>query len=112
MTGKEITLRVEEELVRQKISKAEFYAACGISSATFSQWRNGIYVPSPQKVRDIEEYLGITLHEERGDETVALREILRDRQDLRILLSSAKDMPPSSVYSLIANVEKMKEENQ
>ena len=35
MTGKEITLRVEEELVRQKISKAEFYAACGISSATF-----------------------------------------------------------------------------
>ena len=112
MTGRELTEKIEAELLRQNISKTQFYEECGVSSATFSQWRNGIFVPSAKKVRDIENYLGIDLHDTSKDETRELREILRDRQDLRILLSSAKDMPPSSVYSLIAQFEKLKEDQQ
>ena len=112
MTGREITQKIEAELLRQNIGKKQFYEECRISSATFSQWRNEVFVPSPKKIRDIENYLGISLHEQPQDESGELREILRDRQDLRILLSSAKDMPPSSVYTLIAQFEKMKEDQQ
>ena len=112
MTGREIVERIEQELVEQNISKTQFYKECGVASATFSQWRNEVFVPSPKKIRDIENYLGISLHKQPQDESGELREILRGRQDLRILLSSAKDMPPSSVYTLIAQFEKMKEEQQ
>ena len=112
MSGREIVARIEAELVRKNISKTQFYEDCGVSSATFSQWRNEVFVPSPKKIRVIENYLGISLREDPQDESGELREILRDRQDLRILLSSAKDMPPSSVYTLIAQFEKMKEDSQ
>ena len=52
----------------------------------------------------MEEVLGINFDDyEREDKLDSLRE------DLRILLRSAKDLPPSSVYELIAQIEKEKE---
>jgi len=115
VTGREIVEKIEQELVEQNISKTQFYEECGVASATFSQWRNNLYTPSVKKLRDIEKYLGISFSGKKPperDESDELREILRDRQDLRILLSSAKDMPPSSIYTLIAQFEKLKEEQQ
>ena len=69
-------------------------------------------MPKPERIKQIEELLEISLpKQEEPDETEGLREMLRDRQDLRILLHSAKDVPPSSVYQLIAQLEKEKEKN-
>ena len=51
---------IEAELERRKIKKKEFYAATGISSATFSQWRKRIFCPSSAAIRSVEKFLGVT----------------------------------------------------
>lgn len=110
MTGQELVKIVETELSKRGISKANFYKDSGISSATFSQWRTGVYDPSSEMIKRVEHTLNIsTTNYDTKDETDELREMLRDRQDLRVLLHSAKDVPPSSVYMLIAQLEKEKE---
>ena len=114
MDGKTFVKLIEKRLLEKGISKGKFYEDCNSNSATLSAWRNGLYDPSPKSVQTICDYLDIDLDEDSApvdNETIALRELLRDRQDLRILLNSAKDAPASSVYSLIAQIEKMKEDN-
>lgn len=69
-------------------------------------------MPKPERLKQIEKCLGISFADfEKSDESDELREMLRDRQDLRILLHSAKDVPASSIYALISQIEKMKEDN-
>ena len=105
MDGKTVVRIVETILAERRISRGDFYARSGISSATFSQWRTGQYDPSQDKIAQIEKCLGVTLADyEKSDP----RETLRD--DLRVLLNSASDLPPSSVYALISQIEKMKED--
>ncbi|MBQ2190633.1 MAG: helix-turn-helix transcriptional regulator [Paludibacteraceae bacterium] len=105
MDGKTVVRIVETILAERRISRGDFYAQSGISSATFSQWRTGQYDPSQDKIAQIEKCLGVTLADyEKSDP----RETLRD--DLRVLLNSASDLPPSSVYALISQIEKMKED--
>ena len=105
MDGKEVVRIIERVLFEKGISKADFYSACGLNSTTLSNWRNGVFQPSAAKLAIIEKYLNISFADyEKSD----LHETLRD--DLRILLNSASDLPPSSVYALISQIEKMKED--
>jgi len=104
MDGKEIVRTIEQELFLKGISKGDFYKACGMNSATLSNWRNGVYEPSSAKLHVIEDYLGISF---TNGATPDPREELRE--DLQVLLRSAKDLPPSSVYALVAQIEKEKE---
>lgn len=113
MDGKKLVDILNVELKKQKISKGDFYNAIGISPTAFYGWKNGAE-PKRDKIEAIEKYLGISLSDIEGEteeenESNQLREMLRDRQDLRILLESARDVPPSSVYALIAQIEKQKE---
>jgi transcriptional regulator with XRE-family HTH domain len=111
MDGRAIARIVDSELASRGMSKAQFYEESGISSATLSQWRTGKYEPTADKLQKIEKCLGIDLSDyEKSEDTDELREMLRDRQDLRILLHSAKDVPASSIYALISQIEKMKED--
>ena len=67
-------------------------------------WKNGA-VPKKETVEAVEKYLDLELFPyEKSDP----REELRD--DLRILLNGASNLPPSSVYALISQIEKMKED--
>ena len=110
MDGITLTRIVDEELKKQGKTRLELCEAIGITSAAYSNWKNGGQ-PRKDKLIAIEKYLGIDLSSiEKSDETDELREMLRDRQDLRILLNSAKDVPASSVYALISQIEKMKED--
>ena len=59
MDGFDFVEIIETELKRRNITKAEFYAATEISSATFSQWRKRIYSPSSAAVKKVEQFLGI-----------------------------------------------------
>ena len=114
MTGKKVVQIVEQNLAKSRISKQQFYDQTGISSATFSQWRSGMYNPSAEKLRQIESVLGISFSDyEKPKDTEAedILESIRNRPDLRVLLRSAKDVPPSSVYSLVAQLEREKENN-
>ena len=113
MDGKTLTQIVDRILVERGLTRLELCEAIGITSASYSGWKKGSQ-PREDKIIAIEKWLGIDLSEyeksDTQDENIQLREVLRDRQDLRILLHSAKDVPPSSVYALIAQLEKMKED--
>ena len=105
---------VDSELASRGISKADFYVGSGISSATLSQWRTGKYDPTPDKLAKAEQYLGIKFadyeNQTMDSETAELLEQIRSRPDLGVLLRSAKDVPPSSVYELVSKLEKLKED--
>ena len=107
---------VDAELASRGIPKSWFYSQSGVSSATLSQWRTGKYDPTPDKLAQIEKCLGISFADyeksDMDDETAVLLQSIRERQDLRVLLSSAKDVPPSSIYELIAQLERQKEMGQ
>ena len=60
MDGFAFVQLVEAELKKRKMSKEEFYAGSGVSSATFSQWRKRIYSPSSVAIKKIEEFLNIS----------------------------------------------------
>ena len=111
MDGTTFAKICDMECTKRGISKADFYKAIGVSAASFTGWRKGA-VPSERYLRAVEDYFGIDLADyEEKDEVDVLRDALLERQDLRILLNSATAMPPSSVYALISQIEKMKEES-
>ena len=104
MDGKLFAQIISEELIKKEIPKGKFYNDIGVTSAAMWGWRNGA-TPKPETVKAVEKYLGISFSDfEKSDP----REELRDVD--RILLNSVADLPPSSVYALIAQVEKMKED--
>ena len=104
MDGKTLTQIVDRILAERGISRLELCDAIGITSASYTGWKKGSQ-PREDKILAIEKYLNISLADyEKSDP----RETLRD--DLRVLLNSASDLPPSSVYALISQIEKMKED--
>ena len=105
MNGRILWDFLEAELKRREIRKAVFYEAIGITATAYYGWKNGA-APKAETVERIEKYLGVDLSEIEKSEQL---EELRD--DLRILLRSASDLPPSSVYALIAKIEKEKEQS-
>lgn len=118
MNGKEIVRKIESTLFEKGITKKEFYEACGMNSATMSNWRNGVFSPSRSKLQVIEDYLGISFGEgvtrptvNLDPETADLLDSIRERPELGILLRSARDVPASSVYTLVAQLEMEKERN-
>lgn len=111
MNGPELARIIDKELEKRGMSQKEFCEAIGIGSSAMSGWRNGS-MPKPARLAEIEQFLGIRFADyETQDGSDDLREMLRDRQDLRILLQSAKDVPASSVWALVAQIEKMKEDS-
>ena len=114
MDGKTLTRIVDQLLVERGVTRVELCKAIGISSASYTGWKKGSQ-PREDKVIAIEKFFDVKLSDyentSQQDESNQLREMLRDRQDLRVLLRSAKDVPPSSVYQLISQIEKMKEES-
>lgn len=111
MDGRKIVKIIDDRLAELGMTQKEFCAQLGIQSSAMSMWRKGS-TPKPERLKQIEKCLGISFSDyEKSDESDELREMLRDRQDLRILLHSAKDVPASSIYALISQIEKMKEDN-
>lgn len=113
MTGEFFAETIERELSSRKISKGTFYEACGISATAMYGWKRGAE-PKRETIKVVEDYLGIDFSAYTSDkldsETADLLQGIRDRQDLRILMRSAQDLPASSVYELIAKIERMKED--
>ena len=82
MDGPSFVAIVEKELKRRGITKAEFYSATGISSATFSQWRNGLYAPSISNIKKVESFIGA-------------------RFDFSILLNAARDAVAAQQFNAL-----------
>ena len=117
MDGLKFATRIEEELRRQQISKGEFYDAVDITATAMYGWKRGAE-PKKETIAAVEKYLGITFSDVYKNETTGmdanlakLLDSIRSRPDLGVLLRSARDVPPSSVYQLVAQLEKEKERN-
>lgn len=124
MKGEDFAQFIERELKRRGIPKGKFYEEIGVSASAMFGWKRGAE-PKKETVKAVEEYFGMkvpkefginldklfvsTIHDEESKESEELRELLKNRYDLRSLLRSAKDVPPSSVYALISQIEKEKE---
>jgi transcriptional regulator with XRE-family HTH domain len=76
---------IEEELKNKKIAKSDFYKATGISSATFSQWRNRIYSPSSAAIKKVEDYLGIVLTIEQKEKPLTSNGEELNYSDMQLL---------------------------
>lgn len=113
MKGEQLARIIEQLLAERGISKGTFYSDVGITATALYGWRRGAE-PKPETIAAIEKYFGIDLNSfeksDMDDETADLLQSIRERQDLRILLHSAKDVPASSIYALISQIEKMKED--
>lgn len=114
MRGEQFAKIVEQLLAERGIAKGDFYKAIGISATALYGWKRGAE-PKRDTIEAVEKYFGVDLSAfekstDMDDETAELLETLKDRQDLRILLKSGRDVPPSSVYALISQLEKLKEE--
>lgn len=103
MDGKTLTQIVDKILVDRGISRLDLCKAIGITSASYSGWKKGSQ-PREDKIIAIENFLGISFADyENSDPREGLRE------DLKTLLKSAEDLPPSSVYELVAEIHRRKE---
>lgn len=114
MNGKDIVRVIDAELSKRGMTQLEFCSAIGVGSSAYSAWRKGS-MPKPERIKQIEEYLGISFSDYEtassiDQDTAELLESLRSRPDLGVLLKSAKDVQPSSVYDLVSKLEKMKED--
>lgn len=103
MDGIRFAQIIESELAAQKISKGDFYEAVGITATAMYGWKRGAE-PKKETVAAVCDYLGIDL---AAYDSPAVLDTLRD--DLRVLLRSAQDLPPSSVYEIVAEIERRKE---
>lgn len=103
MDGRIFARIIEKELAARGIKKGTFYNNTGITATAMYGWKRGA-TPSAATVEAVEDYFGISFDDyEKDDALDTLRE------DLRTLLNSAKDLPPSSVYQIIAEIERKKE---
>ena len=114
MTGQELTRIIDDELRERGMTQKEFCAKLGIGSSAYSAWRKGS-MPSVKRLKEIEAFLGLEFPAEATQtavdpEIMFLLETLEQRQDLRILLHSARNVPPSSIYELISKLEKQRED--
>lgn len=118
MEGIEFARWVETELAARGIKKGVFYNKTGLTATAMYNWKKGS-TPTADSISAVEEFFGIKYS---GDTTSTSVEVdmdlaellnsIRSRPDLGVLLRSASNVPPSSVYSLIAQLELEKERNE
>ncbi len=110
MGGKELTQILDKILVERGISRLKFCDAIGISSAAYSNWKNG-GKPRDDKIAAIEQYLNINLSDYEAAEDSESAEVLQWlREDFshRALFESAKGLTKEQAYAAASFIEKLK----
>lgn len=115
MDGSTVVKLVEEALKEKKISKADFYKAVGISSATFSQWRNRLYSPSAANIKKIEDFLkikfeySVSADSEKGDKKAAVQKdsgYMQDDEDTEEYIRLISQLSPDGRRGAIIDLRK------
>lgn len=57
----DVVVRIDTLLAEKGIPKGEFYAACGITSSAYSQWRTGKTMPKISTLETVADYLGVNV---------------------------------------------------
>lgn len=91
-----------------------------ISSPTLTQWRQGAVVSS-KSIERLEEYTGMPIddfmekydaQQSVVDDTLEVREMLRNRPEAKVLFSAAKNAPASAFYEAAALLLRYQEESE
>lgn len=82
MDGLSFVQKIEQELVKRKIPKEQFYRESGISSATMSQWRKRVYSPSSAAIKKIEDYFNIAFSLEQKNNSPSELELTEGEKEL------------------------------
>lgn len=61
--AKLLARQIDTFCMANRIAKSDFFSHTGISSATLSQWRNGLYEPSEKSIQAIEEFVGFPIED-------------------------------------------------
>lgn len=94
--------RIETRLIELDMSKAEFYLKSGISSASFSQWKTGLYVPSEKKLKAVAECLNMDLSHLLGADSDEPKMDEPDRETLEVrLLKASRLLSLNKLQSLV-----------
>ncbi len=111
-----IIKRIEIRLSEIGMSKADFYAKSGISSASFSQWKSGMYKASEKKLKSAAEVIGMDYHElitgekekplaNNDKELEEYLEILKNRPECRMLFQLSKGCTKEEVEQAVRIIE-------
>ena len=89
MDGLNFTRRVETLLASRGIGKIQFYKDCGISDASFSQWKSGKFNPSKKSVKKAADYFKIPVSEfeQKNKPSLELGEPIGDITGIPIIAS-------------------------
>lgn len=120
---RQILGRIERELGIKKIKKYEFYDGSGVSSALYSNWNTGKAKPTMATLGKVAEYLGVPVDylvngqkenaaPKEDGESIRIREILRERPEMRILFDAGEDAPTSAILEAAALIMRYKEDKQ
>lgn len=116
---KQILKRIEKELSLKGIKKYDFYQGARISSALFSNWNTGKAKPTMVTLAKVADYLGVTLDylvsgenknaAQEDGESIRIRELLRERPEMRILFDAGENAPTSAILEAAALIMRYKE---
>ena len=100
------------------VKPSDVSRSTGVSTATLTSWKKGIYTPKDDKLRLIAEYFGVTVDYLRtgsdpegyyeNDEVAKLAQEIHDNTELRLLFSAAKDVSPETLKDVREMLEIMK----
>lgn len=108
-----------------EIKKADFHRDSKISSATLSQWRKSTYRASDESLVKVEQFTGMKIEDfmeqygqkenaapQEDGESIRIREVLRERPEMRILFDAGEDAPTSAILEAAALIMRYKEGKQ
>jgi transcriptional regulator with XRE-family HTH domain len=108
-------------LHERNLTAYQVYKATGVPQSTLSDWKKGRYRPNAEKLLKIANFLGVTVEylltgdEEKRDfvnnnpELTEYLTQLRDREDMRMLFSLAKDADREDVMQAVHLIEELRE---
>lgn len=109
MSKTPITTRIDMRLAEIGMQKKEFFAAAGITSATYSAWNSGANKPTVRKLHAVSEVIGVPFYElmflrngeelpEQKEKPIPKDELLSDAQ--KYLLSLVDGMDDEQIMRL------------
>ncbi|MCD7804061.1 MAG: helix-turn-helix domain-containing protein [Oscillospiraceae bacterium] len=110
--SREIVRRIDLRLAELGISKAQFYAESGVSSATISQWNNNVCVPTAKKLQQVANYLHMSVYDLTGSDgtpTYIFKDTVVDgaKMELFELIDSLDDRQCRRVINILENILQM-----
>ena len=92
----------------------------GISTATFTSWKKGVYTPKTDKLQKIADHFGVSLGYLTGteeeepnpivldDDALELLEELKERPEMRTLFSVSKKATKEDILKAVKIIEALK----